>query len=65
MNQALISLGIRNPQLEKMARAAAKKIGKVEVDHGQTSCQTPDAAAYMTKTLAYRKKKAAAKKAKK
>ena len=61
MNMALISLGIRNPKLEKKARSAAKKIGKVEVDHGQTSCQTPDAAAYMTKTLAYRKKKAAKK----
>jgi len=47
----------------KKARAAAKNIGKVEVDHGQTSCQTPDAAAFMTKTVAYRKKKAAGKKA--
>jgi 3-methyladenine DNA glycosylase AlkD len=63
MNQALISLGVRNPKLEKKARTAAKKIGKVEVDHGQTSCETPDAAAYMTKTLEYRKKKAAKKKA--
>jgi len=66
MNQALISLGIRNPKLEKKARAAARKIGKVEVDHGQTSCQTPDAVWYMTKTLEYRKmqeaKKVAAKK---
>ena len=59
MNQALICLGIRNPKLEKKARAAAKNIGKVEVDHGQTSCQTPDAASYMTKVLDYRKKKAA------
>jgi 3-methyladenine DNA glycosylase AlkD len=58
MNQALISLGVRNPRLEKAARAAAKKIGKVTVDHGQTSCTTPDAAAYMTRTLAYRKNKA-------
>jgi 3-methyladenine DNA glycosylase AlkD len=65
MNQALISLGVRNPRLEKKARAAAKKIGKVEVDHGQTSCQTPDAAAYMTKTLEHRKKQAAKKSAKK
>ena len=63
MNMALISLGVRNPKLEKKARAAARKIGKVEVDHGQTSCETPDAAAYMTKTLEYRKKKAAKKKA--
>jgi 3-methyladenine DNA glycosylase AlkD len=58
MNMALIGLGVRNPRLEKKARAAAKKIGKVEVDHGRTSCQTPDAAAYISKTLAYRIKKA-------
>ncbi len=58
MNMALIGLGVRNSPLEKKARAAAKMIGKVEVDHGQTSCQTPDAAGYITKTLAYRKKKA-------
>jgi 3-methyladenine DNA glycosylase AlkD len=61
MNQALISLGVRNPKLEKKARAAAKKIGKVEVDYGQTSCKTPDAAAFITKTLEYRNKKAAKK----
>jgi len=58
MNMALIGLGVRNSHLEKKARAAAKKIGKVEADHGQTSCQTPDAAGYINKTLAYRKKKA-------
>lgn len=65
MNNALIALGVRNPKLEKKARAAAKKIGKVEVDHGQTSCKTPDADAYMTKTLAHRAAKASKKKAKK
>ncbi len=63
MNQALISLGVRNPKLEKKARAAAKKIGKVEVNHGQTSCQTPDAVVYMDKTLEHRKNQAAKKNA--
>ncbi len=63
MNQALISLGVRNPKLEKKARAAAKKIGKVVVDHGQTSCRTPDAAAFISKTLEHRKNQAAKKKA--
>lgn len=58
MNQALICLGIRNPRLEKKARTAARKIGKVSVDHGQTSCQTPDADRYMTKVLDHQKKKA-------
>jgi hypothetical protein len=58
MNQALICIGVRNSRMEKKARAAAKKIGKVVVDHGQTSCQTPDAAQYMTKVLDHQKKKA-------
>ena len=42
---------------EGLTLAAAKAIGKVTVDHGQTSCRTPDAAAYIAKTLAYRAKK--------
>ena len=54
MNQALIGIGVRGGALEKAALAAAGRIGKVDVDHGQTSCQTPDAAAYIAKTLAYR-----------
>jgi 3-methyladenine DNA glycosylase AlkD len=57
MNNALIAIGIRNLSLRKKAMAVAKKIGKVEVDHGETNCQTPDAAAYILKTIAYRKKK--------
>lgn len=52
MNQAVISIGVRNPNLTKKALAAAARIGKVEVDHGDTACQTPDAAAYIQKTLA-------------
>jgi 3-methyladenine DNA glycosylase AlkD len=52
MNQAVISIGVRNPKLTKLALAAAKRIGKVEVDHGDTACKTPDAAAYIQKTLA-------------
>ena len=57
MNSALIAIGIRNPKLEKKALAAAKRIGKVEVDHGATSCKTPDAAAYIRKTVEHRKNK--------
>lgn len=52
MNQVVISIGVRNPKLTKLALAAAKRIGKVEVDHGDTACKTPDAAAYIQKTLA-------------
>jgi 3-methyladenine DNA glycosylase AlkD len=53
MNQAVIAMGVRNPNLTKLALAAAKRIGKVEVDHGNTACKTPDAAAYIQKTLAH------------
>jgi len=60
MNQALIAIGVRGGRLEKSALAAAERIGKVEVDHGRTSCRTPDAAAYIAKTLAYRKGRKAA-----
>lgn len=57
MNNALINIGVRNKTLEKKATATSKRIGKVEVDHGVTGCKTPDAAAYIKKTLAHRKKK--------
>lgn len=59
MNNALISLGIRNAKLEKKAIAAAKRIGKVEVDHGETGCKTPDAVTYIPKAAAHARKKAA------
>jgi hypothetical protein len=49
MNGAVIAIGLRNSKLEKLAIAAAKRIGKVEVDHGETSCKTPDAVAYIQK----------------
>ena len=52
MNSALIAIGLRNATLKTAALATAKRIGKVEVDHGQTSCRTPDAAAYITRALA-------------
>jgi hypothetical protein len=53
MNMALIQIGCRNAALRKAALAAAKRIGKVEVDHGDTACKTPDAAAYIEKTWAH------------
>ena len=42
----------KKPALKKEAIAAAGRIGKVEVDHGKTSCKTPDAAAYIKKASA-------------
>ena len=43
MNSALIAIGIRNATLERKAIAAAKRIGVVDVDQGETGCKTPDA----------------------
>ena len=60
MNQALIAIGARGGALEKEAVAAARRMGKVEVDHGQTSCRTPDAAQYIARTRAHRNAKAKA-----
>ncbi len=37
---------------------AAKRIGKAEVDHGQTSCKIPDATAYIKKAAAHKKARA-------
>ena len=44
MNGVLISIGVFKPALREKALEAARRIGKVEVDHGETSCKTPDAA---------------------
>ena len=60
MNGALIAIGTRNSVLEKLAISVAQRVGKVEVDHGNTGCQTPDAISYIRKTMA--RKKALAKK---
>lgn len=61
MNNAMIAIGVRNSALEAAALAAAAEVGKVDVDHLQTNCKTPDAAAYIHKTWDHREKKAAAK----
>ncbi len=49
MNRALIAIGRRTPRLRRTATAAAKRIGSVEVDHGETGCKTPDAVAAIAK----------------
>jgi hypothetical protein len=49
MNAALIGIGIYKPALRSKAIEAARRIGKVEVDHGETYCKTPDAAPYIEK----------------
>ena len=60
MNNALIAIGIRNAELQEQALAAAARIGKVEVDHSETGCKTPDATDYIHRTLARREQKARA-----
>ena len=51
MNGAFISIGVFKPALRKKAIEAAKRIGTVEVDHGETNCKTPDAVPYIEKAL--------------
>ena len=50
MNGALIAIGCRNKSLRRKAETAAKRIGKVEVDHGETNCVTPEAIDYIART---------------
>ena len=57
MNGALIAIGLRNEKLEKLAKTAAERIGKVVVDHGETCCKTPDAIAYIEKAKLHLSKK--------
>jgi len=57
MNNALIAIGVRSDTLAETATATARRIGKVDVDHGETNCKTPDAAAYIAKTRAHYAKK--------
>ena len=57
MNSALISIGTYIN--EKSALRSAKRIGVVEVDHGDTSCKTKPAGAYIQKAAAHHRAKLA------
>jgi 3-methyladenine DNA glycosylase AlkD len=57
MNTALIAIGCRNARLRQRAEAAARRIGPVEVDHGETSCRTADAIEYIARTWDHRNAK--------
>ena len=54
MNNVLIAIGVRNEELQQKAMDVAKKIGAVQVDHGETGCKTPDAHDYILKTVKYK-----------
>jgi 3-methyladenine DNA glycosylase AlkD len=53
MNSAVIAIGSRDEATRKAAVAAAKRIGPVTLDHGETDCRTPDAAVDIAKAWAY------------
>ncbi len=55
MNSALIAIGGRSVKLRTAALAAHQRIGKVEVDHGDTACVTPNADAYIARIWARKK----------
>ncbi|XXR93366.1 DNA alkylation repair protein [Sorangium sp. So ce406] len=55
MNSALICIGARSEPLRGRALTAARRIGRVEVDHGETACKTPDAIAQIQKLWAARR----------
>ncbi len=60
MNAFVIAVGGYVKPLTKKAMAAAEKIGKVEVDMGDTACKVPAAGEYIKKTVArgnYKKRK--------
>ena len=56
MNGALIAIGVYKPALRKKALAAARRIGQVDVDHGETNCTTPDAGAYIEKASKHKRR---------
>ena len=62
MNWALIAIGTYAPGAKDEAISAAKSTGKVEIDHGETNCKTPDAATYIEKAYKHQQQKLAKKK---
>lgn len=58
MTMALICIALRNAALQRLAISAARRIGPVDVDHGETSCTTPDAVDYIERTVGYRQRRA-------
>lgn len=55
MNNAMIAIGIDKPTLTAAAVAAATRIGRVVVDHGDTACRTPDAVTHIQRALERKK----------
>ena len=53
MNRTVIEIGGRSAALRRSSLAAARRIGKVAVDYGDTECKTPDAGPYIEKMWAH------------
>ena len=53
MAQALIAIGGRSAALRKSVLTAAKRIGPIEVDRGDTACKGPDPAEQLAKYWKY------------
>jgi hypothetical protein len=52
MNNAMISIGVFSPGMREDAIKAAIEVGRVDVDHGETYCKTPDAKSYIERAHA-------------
>jgi len=49
MNNCLIAIGQRSKELNEMALEIATKIGKLDIDYGDTSCKALDTISYLNK----------------
>ena len=57
MNMVVMAIGCRSDSLRTAAIAAAQRIGKVKVDHGDTACKTPYTVAAIEKARTHSKTK--------
>lgn len=57
MNNALIAIGGTMEALRPEAIRIATAMGRIEVDHGQTGCKTPEAVPYIERMVAHQMKK--------
>jgi len=48
MNCTLMGIGAVSPALNAEAQAVCRALGPIEVDYGDTSCQTPNALGFLT-----------------
>lgn len=58
MHTALLAIGARSDALEAIAIEAGRRIGPVDIDHGDTACKTPDTVPYIQKARAHQRAKA-------